>query len=363
MSAMAKEQNALNLSQGFPDFAPPKELITAVTNAMSNGFNQYAPMPGLLKLREQIAEKMQDLYSAKYHPDNEITIVPGATIGIYAAITAVIRENDEVLIFEPAYDSYLPAIEVNGGKAIFSQLKFPTYKPDWDEVKKLITPKTKMIILNSPHNPTGTILTAQDLMKLEKIIKDTEIMILSDEVYEHIIFDGIEHQSVARFPNLAKRSFIVYSFGKSYHATGWKLGYVLAPDKLTEEFRKIYQYMAFAANTPMQVAFSDIFSNKELYLQLGSFYQEKRNLFVNGLKGTKFKVKPSDGTYFQQLNYSKISEMGDMEFATWLTHEKKLASIPVSSFYRKNDDNKVLRFCFAKDNDTLNKALDILCKL
>jgi len=363
MSAMAKEQNALNLSQGFPDFSPPKDLVTAVSSAMEKGFNQYAPMPGYLNLREQIAEKMQDLYSAKYHPDKEITIVPGATVGIYAAITAVIRENDEVLIFEPAYDSYVPAIEANGGKAIFSQLKFPTYKPDWDEVKKLITPKTKMIILNSPHNPTGTILTAQDLMKLEKLIKDTDIMILSDEVYEHIIFDGIEHQSVARFPNLARRSFIVYSFGKTYHATGWKLGYVLAPELLTIEFRKIYQYMAFAANTPIQIAFSEILSKKDLYLELGSFYQEKRNIFVNGLKGSKFKVKPSDGTYFQLLNYSKISDRGDMDFVTWLTQEKKLAAIPVSSFYRKNDDNKVLRFCFAKDNETLDKALEILCNL
>jgi len=363
MSAMAKEHDALNLSQGFPDFDPPPALIQAVYQAMQKGANQYAPMAGLMSLREQIANKMFDRYSAQFDPEKEITVVPGATIGIYAAIASVIRENDEVLIFEPAYDSYVPAVEANGGKAVFSELKFPNYKPNWDEVKKLITVRTKMIIINSPHNPTGSIFSAQDMMKLEKLVKDRDIVILSDEVYEHIIFDGVEHQSIARFPNLAKRSFIVYSFGKTYHATGWKMGYVIAPEELTEEFRKIYQYMAFACNTPMQHAFAEIMQQSDLYDELGVLYCEKRDYFLQGLKNSKFKFKPSLGTYFQLLDYSKISESDEMEFAEWLVKEKKIAAIPVSSFYRKKDNNKVLRFCFAKNNDTLNRAIDILCNL
>ncbi|MCO6495153.1 MAG: aminotransferase class I/II-fold pyridoxal phosphate-dependent enzyme [Bacteroidetes bacterium] len=363
MSAMAKEHGALNLSQGFPDFSPPASLIKAVSHYMEAGMNQYAPMAGLTSLRERIAEKMYENYSAQYNPESEITIVPGGTIGIYAAIASVVKDNDEVIIFEPAYDSYVPAIEANGGKAIFAELKFPTYKPNWDEVKKLTTARTKMIIINTPHNPTGSILSAQDMMKLEKLVKDRDIVILSDEVYEHIIFDGVEHQSIARFPELAKRSFLVYSFGKTYHATGWKMGYVLAPEALTEEFRKIYQYMAFACNTPMQYAFAEILKEKELYLGLSEMYRERRDYFVNGLKGSRFKLKPSVGTYFQLLDYSKISDLGEMEFAEWLVKEKKIAAIPVSSFYRKNDNHQVLRFCFAKNNDTLDKGLEILCKL
>ncbi|MBX2984636.1 MAG: aminotransferase class I/II-fold pyridoxal phosphate-dependent enzyme [Bacteroidia bacterium] len=363
MSALAKEHDAINLSQGFPDFSPPQELISAVNFYMEKGMNQYAPMAGLMSLREQIAEKMYENYSAQYNPEKEITIVPGGTIGIYAAIASVVRDNDEVIIFEPAYDSYAPAIEANGGKAIFAELKFPTYKPNWEEVTKLTTARTKMIIINSPHNPTGSILSAQDMMKLEKLVKDRDIVILSDEVYEHIIFDGVEHQSVARFPNLAKRSFIVYSFGKTYHATGWKMGYVLAPEELTEEFRKIYQYMAFACNTPMQYAFAEILKDKSLYQNLGAMYGKQRDYFKNGLKGSRFKIKPTLGTYFQLLDYSKISDIDEMQFAEWLVKEKKVAAIPVSSFYRKKENHKVLRFCFAKHNETLDRALEILCKL
>jgi methionine aminotransferase len=363
MSQMAAEHGALNLAQGFPDFSPQPEIVRWVNYYMEQGKNQYAPMAGLLSLREGIAKKMEQLYSANYNPDTEITIVPGATVGVYAAISAVVKENDEVLVFEPCYDSYVPAIEANGGKAIFAELKLPDFKPNWEEVKKLLSPKTKMIILNSPHNPTGATLNAQDMVKLDKIIKDRDIVLLSDEVYEHIIFDKMEHQSIARFPNLACRSFIVYSFGKTYHCTGWKMGYVLAPAQLMSEFRKIYQYIAFSAHTPSQYAFAEALKNPEWHLSLNDFYQERRDVFCDALKGSKFKIKPSRGTYFQLLNYAKISEMNDMEFATYLTQEKKLAAIPVSSFYRKKVDIKLLRFCFAKEKDVLLRAVEILQSL
>lgn len=363
MSSMAQAHNAINLAQGFPDFDCSPELKNLVSKAMDLGHNQYAPMPGLMKLREQIAQKTESLYSAVYNPETEITIVPGATLGIYATINALIKENDEVIVIEPAYDSYIPSIELAGGKAIVYEMQFPEYRIDWDQIRKLINIRTRMIIINSPHNPSGSILSSEDMRKLEKLITNTDALILSDEVYEHIIFDGIEHQSVARYPKLAQRSIIVSSFGKTYHTTGWKMGYLLAPENIMAQIRKAYQFMAFAANTPIQHAYAEILQNKELYLGLGAFYQEKRDLFRRGLKSSKFKMIDCNGSYFQSVTYEKISEQSDVEMANYLCKEIGVASIPVSAFYMRKTDHKVLRFCFAKSNDTLNKALDILCKL
>lgn len=363
MSALATEHGAINLAQGFPDFECSPKLVELVNHYMKAGFNQYAPMPGVMKLREKIAEKTQELYSATYNPETEITVTPGGTHALYAAISAFIGEGDEVIIIEPCYDSYLPAIQVNGGRAVFAELKYPTYKIDWDEVKKLVTYKTKMIIINTPHNPTGTTLSAQDMQRLEKIVKNSEIIVLSDEVYEHIIFDGVEHQSVARYPKLAERSIIVSSFGKTYHTTGWKMGYVLAPANLTAEFRKVHQFMCFSANTPVQYAIADFMEDKDAYLQLSNFYQEKRDYFQKLVKGSKFKLMPCLGSYFQMLDYSKITQEKDTDYAVRLTKDFKIASIPTSAFYHKNIDNHVLRFCFAKQNETLEKAAEKLHKI
>ncbi len=363
MSGMAQAHNAINLAQGFPDFDCSPELKNLVSKAMEIGHNQYAPMPGLMKLREQIAQKTEELYSAIYNPETEITIVPGATLGIFATINALIKTNDEVIVIEPAYDSYIPSIELAGGKAIVYEMQFPEYKIDWDQIRKLINIRTRMIIINSPHNPSGSILSFEDMRKLEKLITNTDALILSDEVYEHIIFDGIEHQSVARYPKLAQRSIIVSSFGKTYHTTGWKMGYLLAPENISAQIRKSYQFMAFAANTPIQHAYAEILQNKDLYLGLGSFYQEKRDLFRKGLKSSKFKMIDCNGSYFQALTYEKISDQSDVEMANYLCKEIGVASIPVSAFYMRKTDHKVLRFCFAKSTETLNKALDILCKL
>lgn len=363
MSALATEHGAINLAQGFPDFECSPKLVELVNHYMKAGFNQYAPMPGVMKLREKIAEKTQELYSATYNPETEITITPGGTHALYAAISAFIGEGDEVIIIEPCYDSYLPAIQVNGGRAVFAELKYPNYKIDWDEVKKLVTYKTKMIIINTPHNPTGTTLSAQDMQRLEKIVKNSEIIVLSDEVYEHIIFDGVEHQSVARYPKLAERSIIVSSFGKTYHTTGWKMGYVLAPANLTAEFRKVHQFMCFSANTPVQYAIADFMEDKDAYLQLSNFYQEKRDYFQKLVKGSKFKLMPCLGSYFQMLDYSKITQEKDTDYAVRLTKDFKIASIPTSVFYHKNIDNHVLRFCFAKQNETLEKAAEKLHKI
>jgi methionine aminotransferase len=360
MSALASEQNALNLSQGFPSFDCNSTLKELVSRYIQDKKNQYAPMPGILALREAIAQKTEELYSAKYNPETEVTVTAGATQAIYTAISALINEGDEVIVFEPAYDCYVPAIELNGGKAVYAQLKFPNYKVDWEEVKKLVKRQTKMILINTPNNPTGSIFTAADMAKLEKIVKNTDIIILSDEVYEHIIFDKFEHQSVARYPKLAERSIIVSSFGKTYHTTGWKMGYVVAPEKLMVEFRKVHQFLVFSVNTPMQYAFADFIKFKDEYLGLGKFYQEKRDYFLQQLKGSRFEALPCSGTYFQLLKYNKITEEKDTEIAKKFTIENKIASIPVSVFYHKPTDHHVLRFCFAKDHETLEKAGEIL---
>lgn len=360
MSALANEQSAINLAQGFPDFACSPKLIELVNHYMKEGHNQYAPMPGVMKLREQIALKTQAIYSATYNPETEITITPGGTHALYAAISAFVHEGDEVIIIEPCYDSYIPAIELNGGRPVFAELKYPEYKIDWNELKKLVNYKTRMIIINTPHNPTGTTLNAQDMMRLEKMVKNTEIVVLSDEVYEHIIFDGLEHQSVARYPALAERSIIVSSFGKTFHTTGWKMGYVLAPANLMSEFRKVHQFICFSANTPIQFAIADYLNDKSTYLELSGFYQEKRDRFQKLMKGSKFKILPCEGSYFQSLNYSKITQEKDIDFAKRLTIENKVASIPTSVFYHKKLDNQVLRFCFAKQDETLERAAEKL---
>ena len=363
MSALAAEQKAINLAQGFPDFSCSPKLIDLVHHYMKQGMNQYAPMPGVMKLREKIAEKTQALYSAVYNPDTEITITPGGTHALYAAITAFVGECDEVVVIEPCYDSYVPAILLNGGRPVFVELKYPDYKVDWNEVKKLITYKTKMIIINTPHNPTGVTLNAQDMMKLEKIVKNQDVIVLSDEVYEHILFDGLEHQSVARYPGLAERSIIVSSFGKTYHTTGWKMGYVVAPANLMVEFRKVHQFMCFSANTPVQHALADFIEDRSAYLELSAFYQAKRDYFQQLVKGSKFKLFPCEGSYFQLLGYQKITQEKDTDFAVRLTREHKVASIPTSVFYHKKTDNQVLRFCFAKEKETLEKAAEQLQKV
>ena len=360
MSQLAAENNAINLSQGFPDFESSAELIGLVDDAMKKGLNQYAPMPGLMSLREQIAIKTEKLYGAQYHPESEITITAGATQAIYTAIAATIREEDEVIIFTPAYDCYEPAIELNGGKTVFVQMHAPDYSVNWDQVKKLITQRTKMIIINTPHNPTGTILEEADMLALEKIVSDTDIVLISDEVYEHIIFDGKQHQSASKFPGLAERSFIISSFGKTFHNTGWKMGYCIAPKNLMVEFRKAHQFIVFSVNTPMQHALAEYLKNENNYLILNDFYQGKRDLFTSLIKPSKFEVLPSAGTYFQLLRYKEISDEADSDFAIRLTKEHKIASIPVSVFYHQQVDEKVLRFCVAKKEETLHQAAEIL---
>ncbi len=362
MSALATQQKAINLSQGFPDFDASEELIGLVNDYMKKGMNQYAPMQGILPLRERLAEKTQDLYKISYNPDTEITITSGGTEAIYTAITAIIREGDEVIVFEPAYDCYVPAIELAGGVPVYISLKSPDFKIDWNEIKKVISHKTKMIMINTPHNPTGTVMNAGDMKELEKIVARTEICIISDEVYEHIIFDKLRHESVLRYPILAERSFVVFSFGKTYHTTGWKIGYCFAPANLMAEFRKIHQFVVFSANTPLQYALADFIKNKN-YLSLPDYYQEKRDYFLTLIKGSPFKFTPASGSYFQCLDYTSITNEKDTDFAIRLTKEFKIASIPISVFYHEGIDNKVLRFCFAKKNETLEMAAEKICSV
>ena len=346
MSGLSVEENALNLSQGFPNFESDLKLIALVNKAMVNGKNQYAPMPGILSLREAIAEKIFNLYGVSYNPETEITITAGATQAIFTAISATVHKDDEVIIFKPAYDCYEPTIELFGGKAISVQLNPEDFSIDWQKVKGLITDKTKMVIINSPHNPSGRILSKSDMQQLEALLKNTNILLLSDEVYEHIIFDGEKHQSAALFPALAERAFIVASFGKTFHNTGWKVGYCIAPAKLTEEFRKVHQFNVFSVNHPVQIALAEYLKNPNHYLELGSFYQQKRDLFLSLLKDSRFDFIPSKGTYFQLLNFSKITDESDVDFPIKLTKEQKIASIPISVFNEAGLDTKVLRFCF-----------------
>lgn len=363
MSQLANEHKAVNLSQGFPDFPISSELIDKVHFYMKEGLNQYAPMPGVAELRKAISVMFDYNHGAKYNPDTEINITAGATQGLYSAISTFVRPGDEVIVFEPAYDSYAPAVEVNQGRVKYSKLLFPDFRINWEELPKLITHNTRMIVINTPHNPTGSVLTADDLQRLERLTRGTDIIVLSDEVYEHLIFDGKQHQSVSRFPELASRSLVVGSFGKTFHTTGWKTGFVLAPENLMKEFRKVHQFVVFAVNTPIQYAMADYLSNPDNYLSLGNFYQKKRDYFAKAVSSSRFKIIPSYGTYFQLLDYSKISEEKEMDFATRLIKENGIAGIPVSPFYQKKNDNKVLRFCFAKQESTLKKAADILCEI
>ncbi len=356
MTNLSNLHNAINLSQGFPDFDVHPDLISLVEKYMRQGFNQYAPMPGVLPLREKIAQKIKKIYDYTYDIDKEITITSGATEALFAAITALVHKDDEVIIFDPAYDSYVPAIELCGGKPIHIKLSHPEYSIDWNQVNKNVSSKTRLIILNSPHNPTGSVLKPDDIAELKKIIENNDIYILSDEVYEHIIFDGKKHESMSRYPDLAAKSFVVSSFGKTYHATGWKIGYCLAPENLTEEFRKIHQYLTFSSNTPVQLAYAEFLDYENRYMDLTSFYQKKRDLFLSKIKNSRFKVVPSSGTYFQLLDYSEISDMADIDFSKMLTIKHKVASIPPSVFYKNKDDNKILRFCFAKKDTTLQEA-------
>jgi methionine aminotransferase len=363
MTALANQHGAINLAQGFPDFPSSVRLIENVYAAMRRGQNQYAPMPGVLSLRERIAEKVSSIYNNNYSPDTEITITAGATQAIYTAITATIREGEEVIIFEPAYDSYAPAIRLSGGIPVPVELLAPDYKIDWEMVKKSVSQRTRMIMINTPHNPTGTVLSKDDMQQLIKIVSGKDIIVLSDEVYEHIIFDKRRHESVLYYPELRERSIVVFSFGKTYHNTGWKIGYVLAPDFITKEFRGVHQFEVFSVNTPIQHALAEFMQDPNEYLQVRDFYENKRNLFNNLLKDSRFKIVPAAGTYFQLADYSAISEKTDMDFADELCITNKVAAIPLSPFYRKGSNEKILRFCFAKQDDTLQKAAEILCRI
>lgn len=363
MSALAKEQNAINLSQGFPNCPSSQKLNDLVTNAINNGYNQYAPMAGNLDLRLAIAHKYELLYQSTYHPEKEITVTAGATQAIYTIISAFIRSNDEVIIFKPAYDCYEPAVEINGGKTMAIQLSAPNYSVNWDEVASKISSKTKMIIINSPHNPSGTIWSKDDMLQLQKLTKDTNIIVLSDEVYEHIVFDDVQHQSACLFTDLKQRSFITASFGKTFHNTGWKIGYCCAPEELMTEFRKVHQFNVFSVHHPSQKGIADYMQDAETYLGLNTFFQRKRDLFLNLISESRFKFQPSQGTYFQVLDYSEITDEYDVDFAKRLTKEFKIASIPLSVFNANDKDDKVLRFCFAKTEETLVRAAEILCKI
>jgi methionine aminotransferase len=363
MTRLANEHGAINLSQGFPDFDVDPALIALVEKHMRRGANQYAPMQGVQPLRERISEKTLELYGRRYDPETEITVTSGATEALFAAITAAVGPGDEAIVLEPAYDSYVPAITLCGGVSVFCRLRHPDYSIDWDMVKDSITPRTRCIILNSPHNPTGAVLAAADLEALAEIVRDTDILIVSDEVYEHIVFDGLAHQSMARVEELARRSFVISSFGKTWHTTGWKIGYCVAPAPLSEEFRKIHQYLTFASMTPVQHAYAEFLDNKDSYLALPEFYRKKRDRFLSLVAPSRFEALPSRGTYFQMLDYSAITSERDVDFARRMTMEHGVAAIPPSVFYHDAADHLVLRFCFAKKDETLERAAELLCKI
>jgi len=363
MSALAAEHKAVNLGQGFPDFEMSESLMALVDKAMKDGYNQYAPMPGWMPLRESIAEKVQFLYGNELDPGDDITITPGGTYAIYTALTTILQPGDEVIAFEPAYDSYIPNIEVNGAKAVLIKLEYPNYKINWSAVKEKVSEKTKAILLNTPNNPAASVLTEEDITQLRALVKDTNIFIVSDEVYEHIIFDDLPHLSMLRFPDLFQRSFVCFSFGKVFHCTGWKLGYCIAPAELTKEFRKVHQFNAFSCHTPNQVAMAEFLRNKENYLSLGKFFQEKRDYFIQLMKETRFNLLKSSGSYFIAASFESISTERDFEFAVRLTKEYGIATIPLSSFYVDGKDDKVLRFCFGKKKSTLEAAVEKLRKI
>ncbi|MBU9556736.1 pyridoxal phosphate-dependent aminotransferase [Burkholderia multivorans] len=363
MSALAAEKGAVNLGQGFPDFDCDPRIVDAVAAAMRSGHNQYPPMAGVAPLREAIADKIAQLYGRRYDAGTEITVTAGATQALLTAILCAVHPGDEVIVVEPTYDSYLPSIELAGGKPVFVTLEAPDYTIPFDRLAAAITPNTRMILINTPHNPTGTVWREADMRKLEDIVRGTNVLILSDEVYEHMVYDGERHESVARYPELAARSFIVSSFGKTYHVTGWKVGYVAAPAALTAEFRKVHQFNVFTVNTPMQIGLADYLRDPAPYLTLAGFYQNKRDFFRAGLERTRFKLLPCSGTYFQCVDYSAISDLPEAEFSKWLTSEIGVAAIPVSAFYHAPHESGVVRFCFAKQESTLATALERLARL
>ena len=363
MSALASEKGAVNLGQGFPDFHSDPKLLQAVTDAMAQGHNQYPPMTGIAPLREAVAAKISTLYGHDYNPTNEITITAGATQAILTCILAVVHPGDEVIVLEPCYDSYVPNIELAGGVVVRVPLTPGTFRPDFDQIAAAITPRTRAILVNSPHNPSGMVWTREEMLQLQSLLEPTNIILISDEVYEHMVFDGQLHQSAARFPGLAERAFIVSSFGKTYHVTGWKIGFVAAPASLSAEFRKVHQFNVFTVNTPMQYGLTAYMADPRPYLDLPAFYSAKRDLFRAGLKPTKFKLLPSQGTYFQCVDISEVSDLSEADFCMWLTNEIGVAAIPLSAFYGNGFDQRVVRFCFAKKDETLKLALERLQKI
>ena len=360
MSVLAAKHNAINLGQGYPDFPMSEALLALVSDAMKNGYNQYTHMNGYVPLRESIAEKVEALYQTSVHPETQITVTPGGTYALYTALTTILQPGDEVIVFEPAYDSYIPAIESNGAKAVALQLSFPEYRIDWDAVRSAVTEKTRAIIINTPHNPTGAVLHREDLEQLTRIVKDTKMVVISDEVYEHLIFDGLPHESVLKYGDLMDRSFACFSFGKVYHCTGWKLGYCIASPFLMSEFRKIHQYNCFSCDTPKQVALAAFLKQREQFLGLGNFLQQKRDRFQALMQETRFTPLPSYGSYFQIYQYNRITEEPEKDFAIRLTKESGVATIPVSAFYKNEVNHQVLRFCFAKKESTLEAAAEKL---
>ncbi|MEN9298793.1 MAG: hypothetical protein RLZZ429_1106 [Bacteroidota bacterium] len=360
MSQLAVQHNAVNLGQGFPDFPMNSTLHELVAKAMRDGFNQYVHMNGYPLLRQKLAAKVKHLYGTAIDAETDITITPGGTYAIYTALTTVLQPGDEVIVFEPAYDSYIPNIEINGAIAVRIALNYPDYSIPWEEVKQKITPRTRMIMINSPHNPTGAVLSASDIQNLSAVVEGTNIMILSDEVYEHLIFDGLTHESILRYPELLKRSFVCFSFGKTYHCTGWKIGYCISSPELMKEFRKVHQFNCFTCDTPKQIALATYLDDTNAYLELGSQIQQKRDYFRKQMEQTPFVCIPSHGSYFECYSYAAISDEADMTFAKRLTTEYGVATIPVSAFYKDGKDDKVIRFCFAKQESTLDKAIEKL---
>lgn len=356
MSGLANQVGAINLSQGFPNFNPSEKLQQLVTEHMARGSNQYAPMPGILPLREMIAGKIESIYGVSIEPETEITVTAGGTQAIFCCIAAFVRPGDEVILLEPCYDSYRPSIETVGGIPVVHQLSAPDYQVDWEQVSRLINPRTRMICINTPQNPTGTILRAADMEKIDMMLRGTDVLVMSDEVYEHLIFDGEKHASALCFPELYARTLAIYSFGKTYHNTGWKTGYCVAPPELTREFRKVHQFNVFSANHPMQAAFADFMADPSEYLGLPAFYQQKRDFFLQAMAGTRFKPLHCSGTYFQLFEYGHLSDEADLDFCKRLTMEFGVAAIPVSSFFSDGKDEKVIRLCFAKTEDLLERA-------
>jgi methionine aminotransferase len=360
MSKLAAKHNAINIAQGFPDFDTDPDLIELVSDAMRSGYNQYAPMAGVYSLREAICAKIENLYGAKYHPESEVTVTSGATEAIYSTISAFVSSGEEVIVIKPAYDCYEPAILANGGIPVFVQLNNKDFRMDWADFRSKITPKTRMVIINTPHNPSGTIFSQADMHHLQDALKNTEIILLSDEAYEHIVFDGLPHESVAKYPELVTRSVICASFGKTFHATGWKMGYCVAPKALMKEIQQIHEFNVFSVSHPIQRALIEYLKTPDNYLVLNSFFQKKRDLFLEGIQSSRFTFKPSQGTYFQLLGYSQITNEGDIALAKRLTIEHGVASIPISVFNEAQLDHKLLRFCFAKKDETIKRATEIL---